>query len=471
MIYKLNKYKILTLNNNNIIINIKIFMIEDDDNENIKINNINNKQQKIEKNISNNNNNNEEILDLENNSNNLKDLINSQIYKSYNNKNSLSFYFKNNDNNFRIPSIDIIKGIGVISLIIFLSQNILDNKKINFLSEWNNIKFFDFFPSIFYYVNGMCIFLTIEKRKKNKSKEYLIFLLFKKSLFLYLIGIFFNYFNYYTFNKNNKLFTKNSFKYLKLTTILLKPALLYLLIGILFIFNNILLFFFIFLCLVTYIYLMYFYKYENFNKENNYASYFDNKIFTYNHMTKPLDHFGIFNILNIIYISFNGFLILYFNKNIDFNQKILLLFILILIIINFLLFCLFYFIYGNIIIYSICSTSYMFLSTMICNAVYLIIFFLREILCVNAINNILNFFEIFGTNSLIIYIICEVLNFILYITKMNKIIMNKNFLSENIYKNNNNSINFINFLYIFCYFIVVGACALCFYIKKLYVII
>ena len=77
---------------------------------------------------------------------------------------------------------------------------------------------------------------------------------------------------------------------------------------------------------------MYFYKYENFNKENNYASYFDNKIFTYNHMTKPLDHFGIFNILNIIYISFNGFLIIYFNKNIDFNQKILLLFISILII-------------------------------------------------------------------------------------------------------------------------------------------
>ena len=439
-------------------------MIEDDDNDNIILNKINNKQQNIEKNISNNNNNNEEILDLENNSNNLKDLINSQIYKS-NNK-TLSFYFKNNDNNFRIPSIDIIKGIGVISLIIFLSQNILDNKKINFLSEWNNIKFFDFFPSIFYYVNGMCIFLTIEKRKKNKSKEYLIFLLFKKSLFLYLIGIFFNYFNYYTFNKNNKLFSKNSFINLKLTTILLKPALLYLLIGILFIFNNILLFFFIFLCLITYIYLMYFYKYENFNKENNYASYFDNKIFTYNHMTKPLDHFGIFNILNIIYISLNGFLILYFNKNINFNQNILLF---ILIIINFALFLLFYFFYNNIIIYSICSTSYMFLSTTICHIIYLIIFFLREILCINVINKFLNFFEIFGTNSLIIYIICEVLNFILYFTKMNKIIINKSFLFEKFYKINQN--NFRNFLYIFCYFIVVGACALCFYIKKLYVII
>ena len=446
-------------------------MIEDDENDKENLNNNNNSNKKInpEKNISNNNNiNNENDLDLENESNNLKDLINSQIYKSFNNKFSLSFYLKSNDKNFRIPSIDIIKGIAVISLILYFSQNILENEKINFLSNWNNVKIYDFFPSIFYYINGMCIYLTIEKRKKNKSKEYLIFLIIKKSFFLYLIGIILNYFNYYTFNKNNKLFSKNSIKYLKLTTILLKPALLYLLIGIFFIINNILLFFFIFISLMTYIYLMYFYEYENFSKKNNFASYFDKKIFTYNHMTKPLDHLGIFNILNIIYISFNGFFILYFNKNINFSQKIL-IFISFLIIINFGLFCLFYFFYNNQIIYSICSTSYMFLSTTICHFVYLIIFFLREILSVNVINIILNFFEIFGTNSLIIYIICEILNFILYFTKFNKIIINKNFLFGNIYKKNN--LNFINILYMFGYFIVVGACALCFYIKKLYVII
>jgi len=438
-------------------------MIEDDEEEE-KINNkIIKKKQNLQKNLSDDNKEENEI----DNTNNLKYLIDSQNKKSFNNKISASFYYNNNNKNIRIPSIDIIKGFAVLSLIIFLSQNILDNKKFNFLSEWNEVKIFDFFPAIFYYVNGMCIYLTIEKKRKNKSKEYLIYLLFKKSFILYFIGIFFNYFNYYTFNKSNKLFSKNSFKNLKLTTILLKPALLYLLIGTLFILNNIILITFVFICFMTYIYLMYFY-YEHFSENKNYAAYFDSKIFTYNHMTEPIDHFGIFNSLNIIYISFNGFVILYFNKGINLSIKIL-YFIIVLIFINFSLFCLFYFYYNNKIIYSICSTSYMFLATMVCHVVYLLIFFLREILYVNIINNIFIFFEIFGTNSLFVYIICEIINFVLYITKVNKIIIHKHIIEKN--SNNNNKYEIFNLLYIFCYLVIVGIFALGLYIKKLYIII
>ena len=390
-------------------------------------------------------------------------------------KNSLSNSLINLDsieiskNGFeRFMVIDILRGISVFLSIFGISQEIFKEENIFsffIFSKWEGYKFIDYIPNLFIFINGCCIYFSISQNKKKQSKYQLIIKTLKKFSILFSIGLITNYLNNY--NDEINLFTFNSLLYLKVTSYYSKLSIIYLLNSIFFIFGMAFISLFISISFFIYIFFIHFH-YVNFCGNNNLtpicncASAFDKFILSYNHMIRPCDPNGFFSILNTIYINFMGISLMYLVRGENFKKKKYgkILFLTFLIsFFNIIFFIVFAFLFHIPNIYFIQTTPFIFLSSGIYVLLFFIFYFL-QIQKIEFINSILKFFECFGVNSFALMILCQILNFIMYQTKIGNY-LDKLFSYEEKPKAG-------SLIYAFCYLLIIGLIALILYIKKLY---
>ena len=400
---------------------------------------------------------------------NREDLLNAIGNPFQNENQSLSsISFLTEDGFERFFPIDILRGIAVFFSIIGINQDIFKENEIysNFIfSKWEGYKFIDYIPNLFIFVNGSCIYFSISNNKKEMTKIQLIIKTLKKFIILISIGFIFNYLN--NFNDNINLFTFDSLIYLKVTSYYLKIAIIYLIVSFFFIFGMILLSLFISICFFIYIFFIHFYEIDfcgnnNLTPNCNCASFFDCFIFSYNHMIRPCDPNGFFSILNTIYISYMGLSLMYLVKGENYKKKkyLSIFFIALLIsILNFGLFFLFAFIFNIPNVYCIQTTPFIFLSSGIYIFLFLIIY-LVHLQKFYYIKYIFKFFECFGVNCFFLMILCQIINFIMYQSKIgNK--LNELFSEEEYTKAG-------SIIYLLCYLLIVGLIAFILYVKKLY---
>lgn len=370
----------------------------------------------------------------------------------------------------RLASIDCFRGLSIILMIFGLTQSILkeDNipvfKVFHYLDKFEGFQLGDFVSPLFIFILGASCYLSQRRKKGHVLKQDIINHTLKKFLFLFLMGFIFNFFSY----KNP--FSSKSFINLKITSACLRLSIINTTIYLLSIFGVMTLsivtctFFFTYLLFIHFLQSQWCNNYI-ISEYCNFCAKFDNWLFSRNHMNYPTDPFGIFNLLNVFYTAFVGYITLYFLKNEKEHQhqkKHNIMVALGIPLINIILFVVFKFLFKNIYSSQLYSSSFMFLATGISGFIFGVIHFIIEIQKFDCFRCIVVFFESFGLNSIATYIICEVYNIFMYQTSLGKIFV------ENVLKFTGWNEEVRAFIYSFASFILISITPLIFYFKEIF---
>lgn len=371
-----------------------------------------------------------------------------------------SSYFRKENYKQRIYTIDVMRGIAVISMIISLPQYIFNDSDIYGVfkcTEWNGLNVGDFVMSLFLFVTGCTVYLSYLKNKDEYKTYELIGHICKKTIILVFCGVCFNW-----------LAMKNPFcfetlMYTKITSFFFRIGICYLFISLLNLTGIVFVVIFIFISFFIYIFFMHFYQVEycgnNYLIPNcNFASFADEIIFSRRHMKYPTDNLGFFCTLNAMYTTFSGYLVIYilkkeqsFQKN-QHNLRIIAWFG----AINLALFAVFTFLFNIPINMSIYSSSFMFLCSGIFPFLFVFIYYFTSLKKTTIYKKICTPFECFGLNSFVLYSLTEVINIIM--TQVN--LKNVKFMQE--------YIQIRNLLYGLIILLFEGGIAVLLYIKNLH---
>lgn len=375
-------------------------------------------------------------------------------------KNLNSTFFRKENEKARIFTVDVMRGTGVIFMILGQSQFFFPKEEIFEIfkfSEWDNLHVADFILPLFLFTMGACCYLSYLKNREEYKKYQLIAKISKKYIILLFCGIFFNWL------LTNKPFSIETIFKLKITSYFFRIGICYFFISVINIFGIIYIIVFLFIIFFIYIYFIHFFEVDycgnnTLSPHCNFARVADNFIFTKYHMQYPTDPFGLFSSINSMYTTFSGYLIIYIIKkeqNYQ-NDKHNMIIICGFGITNLALFFVFTFLFRIPINMTIYSSSFMLLCSGIFSLLFVGIYFITEFKKTTNIKRLFIPFECFGLNSLVLYSFIEITNGIMY---------QVNLAGIPLFKNNP---KVRSLLYSFIIFIIEGSVAVLLYKKKLH---
>lgn len=340
---------------------------------------------------------------------------------------------KNSSKNI-ILYIDVYRGLAVVYMLLITSQQSFSSNNIYdmfILSKWNDISIADLAPSLFIFIMGACVYYSMtQSLRENTGKiGFLLKKIFKRFFLLIIIGLFLNYIY-------RPLFDFATLLTLRIPSYLGRIAFCYLILclghisGVSYLVSIVAIFFFLYI-FFTHLFLVPFCGLNNITPFCFCGSFFDQSFFTKYHSTYPNDPQGVLGSFSALYTAFNGYLISHTISENKLSIKYSIIAIILIDLCNLIPFSIFYCVFNIPINASIYSSSFACLASIACTTIYLLLYCLFHFKRINRfVSKTCGPLIWLGKNSIMIYILSEIIHCIFARVMVNNISLSEIILSK-----------------------------------------